>query len=86
MSFRRSFVLAAALLIGACAAKQHVTLDCLPEDVTIFVDGRRLESNPDSVELESDKPHTVLFRAPADDFGPGNSRAVYGDLIGTHLQ
>ena len=64
MSFRRSFVLAAALLIGACAAKQHVTLDCLPEDVTIFVDGRRLESNPDSVELESDKPHTVLFRAP----------------------
>ena len=51
MKFRRSIVLAAALLTGACAAKQHVPLDCLPEDVTIFVDVRRLESNPDSVEL-----------------------------------
>jgi len=57
-------LLALVLLVGACAAKQRVTLDCLPEEVTIFVDGRRLEPSQDSVELQSDKPHTVLFRAP----------------------
>lgn len=57
-------LLAATLLVGACAAKQRVALDCLPEQVTIFVDGERLEPNQDSVELASEKPHTVLFRAP----------------------
>lgn len=56
--------LAALLLLGACAAKQRVTLDCLPEHVTIFVDGQRLESDQNSVELDSDKPHLVMFRAP----------------------
>ena len=63
-SVRGPALLAAILLLGACAAKQRVTLDCLPEGVTVFVDGRRLENTQDGVELESDRPHTVLFRAP----------------------
>ena len=64
--FARPLCLAALGLMGlcGCAAKQRVALDCLPEQVTIFVDGERLDHSPEALELDVDRPHTVLFRAP----------------------
>ena len=63
-NFLGSYALAALLLLAGCAAKQRVTLDCLPEHVAIFVDGKQLESDQSAVELDSDRPHIVMFRAP----------------------
>jgi len=48
----------------ACAAKQRVPLDCVPEEVTVFVDQRALEELPESLELRSDRPHTVFLKGP----------------------
>jgi hypothetical protein len=53
---------AIALALSACAAKQHVSLECVPRDVTVYVDGRALEDRPDEIELRSDEPHTVFFK------------------------
>ena len=52
----------ALVLAGGCAAKQRVALDCVPHEVSVYVDGRRLEGSPDSVELRADRPHTVFFK------------------------
>ena len=64
--FVKPLCLAALGLVGlnGCASKQWVALDCLPEQVTIFVDGERLDHSPEALELDVDRPHTVLFRAP----------------------
>lgn len=64
--FAKPLCLAALGLMGlnGCATKQQVALDCLPEQVTIFVDGERLDHSPKALELDADRPHTVLFRAP----------------------
>jgi len=55
-------VLGAAALTAGCAAKQRVALDCVPHEVSVYVDGRRLEGSPGSVELRADRPHTVFFK------------------------
>jgi hypothetical protein len=61
--FKNSTRLVFALVFaGGCAAKQHVALDCVPHEVSVYVDGRRLEGSPDSVELRADRPHTVFFK------------------------
>ena len=48
----------------ACAAKQRVPLDCVPEEVTVFVDQQALEELPESLELRSDRPHKVFLKGP----------------------
>ena len=60
--------IAAVAALVACAPKQKIALDCLPEEVVIYVDGTRLEKTPSDLELRSDKPHTVYFKGP--DFVP----------------
>ena len=61
--FRSSIRLGLVLLVGTgCAAKQRVSLDCVPHEVSVYVDGRRLDGSPDSVELRADRPHTVFFK------------------------
>ena len=45
-----------------CAAKHRVALDCVPHDVTVYVDGRELRERPEAVELSRDEPHTVYFK------------------------
>ena len=47
---------------AGCAAKQTIPLDCVPKDLTIFVDKKPLEEVPDSIELRVDRPHTLFFR------------------------
>ena len=61
--FKSSTRLVLALLFATgCAAKQRVSLDCVPHEVSVYVDGRQLEGSPDSVELRADRPHTVFFK------------------------
>jgi hypothetical protein len=60
-------VTAVAVLAG-CAPKQKIALDCVPEEVAIYVDGTRLENTPSDLELRSDEPHTLYFKGP--DFVP----------------
>lgn len=51
----------AALALG-CAAKQRVSLDCVPHEVSVYVDGRSLDRGTGSVELRRDRDHKVFFK------------------------
>ena len=53
---------AAILALSACAAKQRVSLECVPREVTVFVDGRALDETPAQIELSKDEPHTIFFK------------------------
>ena len=55
--------LVAALGVG-CAPKQRIPLDCVPEEVTIYVDQRALDEHPEALELRSDKPHKIYVKGP----------------------
>jgi hypothetical protein len=66
--FRCGLALSAAAALAACAPKQRIPLDCIPEEVAIYVDGARLEEVPSDLELRSDRPHTLYFKGP--DFVP----------------
>jgi hypothetical protein len=48
----------------ACAPKQTIPIDCVPDDVEIYVDGRMLSEVPDEIELRSDRAHTFFFKGP----------------------
>jgi len=52
----------ALVVVGACAHKQTIRLDCVPKDVTIYLDKVPLERVPDSVDLRTDRPHLLFFR------------------------
>ena len=45
-----------------CASKQRLELHCVPQEVTVYVDGRKLEEVPEALELRKDRPHTVYFK------------------------
>ncbi len=55
---------AAAMALVACAAKQKIALECIPEEVVIYVDGERLDGTPSELVLRSDQPHTLYFKGP----------------------
>jgi hypothetical protein len=65
---RRPWRIGAALALvlagGACAPKQKVVLDCVPEEVTVYVDGRALEQAPEQIELRADRPHKIYVKGP----------------------
>jgi hypothetical protein len=62
---RIALVAVATLAAGvACAAKQRVPLDCVPDEVTVYVDQRALEAVPETLELRSDRPHKVYLKGP----------------------
>ncbi len=52
----------ALLALGACAHTQTVWLDCVPKDVTIYLDKVPLERVPDYVDLRADRPHVLFFK------------------------
>ncbi len=57
--------LIALLFVGVvlgCASTQKVSLECVPSDVKVFVDGRELEGRPSELELSKDEAHTVYFK------------------------
>jgi len=61
---RMQAVLLAALLAFGCAAKQRIPLDCVTEEVVVYVDGQLLEEHPDALELRADEPHKIYFKRP----------------------
>jgi len=63
-SFRCVLPIAAAAALFACAPKQKIALDCVPEEVVIYVDGERLEKLPSDLTMRSDQPHTLYFKGP----------------------
>ena len=60
--FAGTLLLLTALFTAGCAPKQKIPLDCVPKDVTIYLDKKPLDSVPDEIELRADRPHTLFFR------------------------
>lgn len=54
-------LVAAAAALG-CATSQRVSLECVPKDVTVFVDGRLIEGSAKTLKLAKDQPHTVFLK------------------------
>jgi hypothetical protein len=52
----------AAALAAGCATTQKVRVDCVPQKVTVYVDGRELEGN--EAELSTDRPHKIYAKGP----------------------
>jgi hypothetical protein len=57
-------ILAALLAVSAagCASTQKMRIDCVPQKVTVYVDGRQLEGN--EAELSTDRPHKIYAKGP----------------------
>jgi hypothetical protein len=62
VSIRICGIALALLALGACAHKQTIQLDCVPKDVTIYLDRVPLDSVPDSIDLRTDRPHVLFFK------------------------
>ncbi len=62
VSIRICGIALALLVVGACAHKQTIRLDCVPKDVTIYLDKVPLDRVPDSIALRTDQPHVLFFK------------------------
>jgi hypothetical protein len=62
ISIRACGIALALLAVGACAHKQTIQLDCVPKDVTIYLDKVPLDRVPDSIALRTDQPHVLFFK------------------------
>ena len=47
----------------ACATTQRIALDCVPREVTVYVDGRLYDGDRDAIELSTDEHHTLYFKS-----------------------
>ena len=56
--------IATVVALVGCATKQQIPLNCLPEEVVVYVDGELLEGSPSALDLRSDRPHTLFFKGP----------------------
>ena len=45
-----------------CATTQQIPLECVAEEVQVFVDGQLLEERPDAIDLRADVPHKLYFK------------------------
>jgi len=77
-SIRICAIALSLLVTGACAHTQTFQIDCIPRDVTIFLDGEPLDRGPadvtvfvdgapvdrtsDSIDLRTDQPHVLFIR------------------------
>jgi hypothetical protein len=62
VSIRLCGIALVLLVVGACAHKQTIRLDCVPKDVTIYLDKVPLDRVPDSIALRTDQPHVLFFK------------------------
>jgi hypothetical protein len=62
ISIRTCGIALVVLVVGACAHKQTIQLDCVPKDVTIYLDKVPLDRVPDSIALRTDQPHVLFFK------------------------
>jgi hypothetical protein len=59
----QSYGITLALLgTAGCAHKQTVRLDCVPKDITIYLDKVPLKSVPDYLALRTDEPHILFLK------------------------
>lgn len=61
---RRGLVCAALVASVGCTTTQSIPLDCVPQEVEIFVDGKLLEGRPDAVSLSRDDTHKIYLKRP----------------------
>ena len=55
--------LCCGLTVLSCATRQRIPIDCVPEDVTVYLDGEALEEIPTELELDPKRPHTLYFKS-----------------------
>ena len=51
-------------LASGCATKQTVSLACVPEEYTVYVDGEILKGGYESIELRAGEPHKIYVKGP----------------------
>jgi hypothetical protein len=51
------------VVLCACAPKQLIPLDVLPQPATLYLDGEALDSIPPELELRADRPHVLFFKS-----------------------
>jgi hypothetical protein len=59
---RHGVALLALAALCACAHRQTIPVDCVPEEVKIYVDGRLLDEIPEELTLRADEDHTLYFK------------------------
>ncbi len=69
-------VVAGVAACFGCASTQTVDLQCVPKDVTVYVDGRKLDETPESIELSRAEAHKIFFKG-----GPYEPRMVVLESI-----
>ena len=57
-----ALVAAASTAASGCATSQRVSLECVPKDVLVYIDGRLLKGSPRTVKLAKDQPHTIFVK------------------------
>ena len=57
-----TFLAGCGASVFGCASPQRVSLACVPKDVVVFVDGRRVEGSPEALKLSKGEPHTVFLK------------------------
>jgi hypothetical protein len=61
---RPAATMALLLTVFGCASTQPIAIECVPEEVVIYVDGERIDGVPGEIELSRDRPHTLYFKGP----------------------
>ena len=51
-----------SVALAGCAPTQMIGLSVSPEPAVLFVDGKRLDELPESVELTANKDHTLFLQ------------------------
>lgn len=67
MRTSHGFVAVMSLALGlasGCATKQTVSLACVPEEYTVYVDGEILKGGYESIELRAGEPHKIYVKGP----------------------
>jgi hypothetical protein len=57
-----ALVAAVGTALLGCATAQRVSLECVPKDVLVYVDGRLIEGSAKTLKLAKDEPHTVYLK------------------------
>jgi hypothetical protein len=51
-----------AAAVAGCASTQTVRITCVPQRVSVYVDGRLIEGS--EADLQTDRPHKIFVKGP----------------------